>query len=132
MWIRRNKFLTSLMKESCTFYHVLGDLVSLYYCLLYWEGYFHTIIYLVCSFLNLNIQAETSKHKGRLDLLAATKDFLYLMEFKLNDTAQNALTQIKSSQYALSYKNSPKRIFLVGIGFSKEERKIKRFYKSKK
>jgi len=89
-----------------------------------WEGYFQTIIYLVCSFLNLNIQAETSKHKGRYDLLAETEDYLYLMEFKLEDSAKNAIAQIKSKQYALSYKNSPKRILFVGIGFSKEERNV--------
>ena len=89
-----------------------------------WEGYFQTIIYLICSFLNLNIQTEVTKNIGRLDLLATTDDFLYLMEFKLEESAKDAIAQIKSRQYAQSYRNSTKRILLVGIGFSKKERNV--------
>ena len=89
-----------------------------------WEGYFQTIIYLVCAFLNLTVQAEVTKHKGRIDLLAATEDFLYLMEFKLEESAATAIAQIKAREYAQAYKNSPKRVFLVGVGFGKEERNV--------
>jgi len=89
-----------------------------------WEGYFQTIVYLICAFLNLSVQTEITKHKGRLDLLASTTDFLYLMEFKLDETAENAIAQIKSREYAHAYKNSPKKVVLVGINFSKEERNV--------
>ena len=89
-----------------------------------WEGYFQTIIYLICTFLKLEVQTEITKHKGRLDLIAETGDFLYLMEFKLAEPAKDAIAQIKSRQYAQSYKNSPKKIILIGIGFSKEERNV--------
>ena len=89
-----------------------------------WEGYFQTIVYLICAFLNLSVQTEITKHKGRLDLLASTEDFLYLMEFKLDETAENAIAQIKSRQYADAYKNSPKKIILVGISFSKAARNV--------
>jgi len=89
-----------------------------------WEGYFQTIIYLICTFLNLHVQTEITKHQGRLDLLVETDDFLYLMEFKLDEPAENAIAQIKSRKYVQSYKNSPKTILLVGIGFSKEERNV--------
>ena len=89
-----------------------------------WEDYFQTIVYLICSFLNLAVQTEITKHKGRLDLLAYTEQYLYLMEFKLDETAKDAIAQIKSRKYAQSYKNSPKIIFLVGINFSKEERNV--------
>lgn len=89
-----------------------------------WEGYFHTIIYLVTSFMGLHVQAEITKHQGRLDLLVETDDFLYLMEFKLDEPVQNAIQQIKDRKYAAAYKNSPKTVYLVGIGFSKEERNV--------
>ena len=89
-----------------------------------WEGYFQTVVYLICSFLNLSVQTEITKHKGRLDLLASTKDFLYFMEFKLEETAKDAIAQIKSRQYTAAYKNAPKKIILVGINFSKEERNV--------
>lgn len=89
-----------------------------------WEGYFQTIIYLVTSFMGLYVQTEITKHKGRLDLLAETDDFLYIMEFKLEESAKNALQQIKSRKYAAAYQNSPKTIYFVGINFSKEERNV--------
>lgn len=89
-----------------------------------WEGYFQTIIYLVTSFMGMHVQSEVTKHKGRLDLLVETDDYLYIMEFKLDEPVKNALQQIKNRKYAAAYKNSPKTVFLVGIGFSKEERNV--------
>ena len=89
-----------------------------------WEGYFQTIIYLITSFLGFSVQAEVTKHKGRLDLIAETGDFLYIMEFKLEEPAKDAIAQIKSREYAMAYYNSSKRVFLVGVGFSKSQRNV--------
>lgn len=89
-----------------------------------WEGYFQTIIYLVTSFMGMYVQSEITKHKGRLDLLVETDNYLYIMEFKLDEPVKNAIEQIKNRQYTAAYKNSPKTVYLVGIGFSKEERNV--------
>ncbi|MEM0991676.1 MAG: AAA family ATPase [Bacteroidota bacterium] len=89
-----------------------------------WEGYFHTIIYLVTTFMNLNVQSEITKHKGRLDLLIEADEHLYLMEFKLDESTENAIEQIKHRKYAAAYQNSPKVVHLVGINFSKKERNV--------
>ncbi|MEM0992798.1 MAG: AAA family ATPase [Bacteroidota bacterium] len=89
-----------------------------------WEGYFHTIIYLVTSFMGYHVQSEITKHKGRLDLLVETEARLYLMEFKLNEPIENAIEQIKNRAYAAAYKNSAKTVYLVGISFSKAERNL--------
>ena len=89
-----------------------------------WEGYFHTIVYLITSFMGLYVQSEITKHKGRLDLLAEADDFIYLMEFKLGGQAAAAIQQIKDMEYAASLKGSKKTAYLVGINFSKEERNV--------
>ncbi|MEM8524381.1 MAG: AAA family ATPase [Bacteroidota bacterium] len=89
-----------------------------------WEGYFHTVIYLVTTFMGLYVQSEITKHKGRLDLLVETEDYLYLMEFKLDEPIENAITQIKNREYAAAYKNASKPVYLVGISFSKTERNV--------
>ena len=89
-----------------------------------WEGYFQTIIYLITSFMGLYVQTEITKHQGRLDLLAETEDYFYLMEFKLEESAENAIEQIKQRKYAAAYKNTNKTVYLVGINFSKEERNV--------
>ena len=89
-----------------------------------WEGYFHTIIYLIMTFLSLDVQSEVTKHKGRLDLSVQTPKFLYLMEFKLDKPAENAIEQIKEREYIQSYMNVEKTIYLVGVGFSQTERNV--------
>lgn len=91
---------------------------------LMWEGYFHSIIYLLLSYMEVDVKAELTQHKGRLDLLAETADFLYVMEFKLDGSTQRALEQIKEKAYPDSFKNSPKTVYLVGINFSKTERNV--------
>jgi hypothetical protein len=89
-----------------------------------WEGYFQTIIYLVTSYMDMTVQSEVTKHKGRLDLIAESEGFIYLMEFKLDEKATNAMEQIKNRKYAAAYKNATKTVFLVGVNFSKEERNV--------
>lgn len=89
-----------------------------------WEGYFQTIIYLVTSYMDLSVRSEVTKHKGRFDLIAESDHFIYLMELKLDETAAKAIEQIKNQEYAAAYLNSTKKIFLVGVNFSKEERNV--------
>lgn len=89
-----------------------------------WEGYFQTIIYLVTAYMDLSVRSEVTKHKGRLDIVAETDNYIYLMELKLDETSTDAIKQIKNREYAISYKNAVKKVFLVGISFSKEERNV--------
>jgi Holliday junction resolvase-like predicted endonuclease len=74
--------------------------------------------------MDMTVQSEMTKHKGRLDLIAQTNDFIYLMEFKLDGNSADAIEQIKNREYAAAYANSNKKIFLVGVNFSKEERNV--------
>lgn len=90
-----------------------------------WEGYFQTVIYLVTNFLGLAVKSEITHHKGRLDLLVEADDYLYLMEFKLEEDAADAIEQIKSREYVNSYRNSSKTVILLGVSFDKEERNVK-------
>lgn len=89
-----------------------------------WEGYFHAILYVITSYMSMSVKAEVQNNKGRIDLIAEVKDFVYLMEFKLDGTSENAIEQIKNREYAATYKNSTKKVFLVGVNFSKEERNV--------
>ena len=59
----------------------------------------------------MTVQSEMTKHKGRLDLIAQTNDFIYLMEFKLDGNSVDAIEQIKNREYAAAYANSNKKIF---------------------
>jgi hypothetical protein len=49
---------------------------------------------------------------------------IYIIEFKLDKPASEAMEQIKGKDYAGKYALSGKRITLIGISFSSEKRTI--------
>ena len=89
-----------------------------------WEGYFQTVVYLVLQYIGVNIQCEITKHKGWLDAVIEVENYVYIMEYKLED-AQAALKQIKEQKYAHSYRNTPKEVVLMGVTFDRAKKEIK-------
>lgn len=49
-------------------------------------------------------------------------DTIYVMELKINGTAQDGLDQIDQKGYAQRYATDGRRIVKVGMGFSVEKR----------
>ncbi len=56
-----------------------------------------------------------------------TGDFIYLIEFKVDMPTEKALAQIKARGYAEKYQAKGKKIVLIGIGFSREEKNVTEF-----
>ena len=63
----------------------------------------------------------------RADCVLKTADTVYIFEFKLsgNGSAEDALNQIKTQEYAVPYKASGQKIVLIGAGFDEEKRTIR-------
>ncbi len=78
--------------------------------------------------LGVKIQAEVKTNTGRIDAVIETDTHTYIFEFKLFDTSQNALKQIKDKKYFEKYLLNKKQIVLIGVGFDKETRNIKDDY----
>ena len=91
------------------------------------EKYYQTIFYTVFNVLGSMIEAEARTNSGRIDALIKSDNFIYIFEFKLNGTAEEALQQIEDKQYALPYANDPRKLFKIGVEFSKEIRNIDRW-----
>ena len=72
--------------------------------------------------LNVYVQTQVKCARGRADMVVFMPDAIYVMELKLNGTAQDALDQIEEKGYASRYATDPRRIVKVGIGFSVEKR----------
>ena len=70
------------------------------------------------------IDAEYRTSDGRIDLLLKTDDYIYVMELKLNGTAVDAIAQIDSRDYTLPFRSGGRKIFKIGISFSKKTRNI--------
>ena len=86
------------------------------------EGFYEWSFYLIFSMLNVYVQTQVKCARGRADMVVFMPDAIYVMELKLNGTAQDALDQIEEKGYAARYATDPRRIVKVGIGFSVEKR----------
>ena len=88
------------------------------------EAFFQAILYTIFNMLNFTIRAEARTARGRVDLLVSTKTTIFVMELKIDQSAEKALEQIDAKDYTLPYKHDGRRIFKVGINFSTEKRTV--------
>lgn len=84
------------------------------------EFYYHSLIYLVFFYLGEYIDSEVSTNDGRLDAVVKTTKYIYVLEFKLDESGQIALEQIKHKGYAEKYYADDREKVLMGINFSSE------------
>jgi hypothetical protein len=89
------------------------------------EAYFHAVIFLTFTLLSYDIRAKVFAGLGRADAVVHTPDRIWLFEFKLNGTAEDAMKQIEDRQYAQKYAATKKEMALVGLSFDAKKRMIK-------
>ena len=88
------------------------------------EENYQNIIYSVFRLLGAEIHNEVHINNGRIDTVVVNRHHVYIFEFKMDQPAKVAITQIKENGYALPYINGGKPITLIGINFSRKERNI--------
>lgn len=89
------------------------------------ESYYHSIIFLTFKLLGFYIDSEVHTADGRIDAVVKTPTHIYILEFKVNDTAENAIKQIREKNYAQKYLNENKKIVLIGVAC--QEKTIKEY-----
>ena len=95
-------------------YQIIGDA----------EKYFHNAVYIIFKMLGFYVEVEHATTDGRIDLLIKTGNYIYIMEFKINSSADAALQQIEDKQYAKPFANTDKTIYKIGVNFSTKTRRI--------
>ena len=88
------------------------------------ECYYQTIFYMIFWLANLPIQVETATATGRIDATLATQTHRYIFEFKIKESAQDALDQIKSRGYYRQFLHEPRKIVFIGVKFDLHKRAI--------
>ena len=91
------------------------------------ELHYQNVLFIVFKLLGFYVQAEYHTSHGRIDLVLKTKDYVYVMEFKLDGTAEEALQQIEDKQYALPFATDPRRVYKVGVNFNNRMRNIEKW-----
>jgi hypothetical protein len=88
------------------------------------EHFYHAIIHLTFTLLGVYIQSEVQTSDGRMDALIRLQDYVYCIEFKLDESAEKALKQIKDKGYLQPFSQEHKKLIAIGINFSSETKKV--------
>ena len=91
------------------------------------EKDFQNTLYLIFTMLGYNVQVEQATSQGRIDITIQTKDYIYIIELKLDKTAEEALRQIKDNQYARPFQSDKRKLYLIGVNFSSETRTVEKW-----
>jgi hypothetical protein len=109
------KRLSSLFAD--TPYELIKDL----------ENHYQNVLFIVARLMGLYVKAEYHTSEGRIDLVLQTDTYTYVMEFKLDGTAEEALAQINDKNYALPFAVGNRKVVKIGVNFSSATRNIERW-----
>ena len=85
------------------------------------ERYFQYTFYLIMRLISVyTVYTEKVQSQGRVDCVVETPQYVYIFEFKLDGTADEALSQIEDKGYAREYSADARRVFKIGASFSSE------------
>lgn len=88
------------------------------------EKYYQSVLYAVFSMVYDTVAMEEPTNLGRADMVLKLEDKIYLIETKINQSAENAVEQIKAKGYPQKFAEADKEIILIGVNFSTEIRNI--------
>ena len=87
-------------------------------------GFYEYSFYLIFSMLNVYVKTQVKCAGGRTDVVVWMPDTIYVMELKVNGTAEDAIHQIEERGYALPYEQEGRCIVKIGISFSLETKTV--------
>lgn len=91
------------------------------------ERHYQVVFYLVFKLMGQFVETEVRSARGRADAIVKTADYIYVFEFKLYGTAEEALRQIDDKGYLLPYTAGDRKLIKAGVQFSEEERNLSRW-----
>ena len=86
------------------------------------EKHYQTIFYLFFRLMGQYIDVEVDTSVGRADAVVKLADTIYVFEFKVDGTPEEA--QINSKGYAIDYEAGNRKIIKVGVNFDSATRTI--------
>lgn len=88
------------------------------------ELYFQNALYLVFKIMGFYTQVEFPTSDGRMDVIIPTSAYIYIIECKLDGSAEEALQQIESKKYAAPFAMDKRTVIKLGINFSSKTRGV--------
>ena len=90
----------------------------------YIERDFQNVIYIFFLLMGQPTYSEVQNNLGRADCIVETDNYVYLFEFKVESSAEEALAQIKAHEYATRYAADRREVICVGVNFGRRKRNI--------
>jgi hypothetical protein len=88
------------------------------------EHFYHSLVHLHFRYLGLLMDSEVHTSDGRMDAVVKTDTHIYILEFKIDQSADIALNQIKNKLYYPKYATENKIVVGIGINFDTEKRAV--------
>ena len=90
-----------------------------------YEEHYQQELFIIFTLLtHFVVDVEVHTPNGRVDVVMETEDTLYLIELKLNQSAQAAMQQINLKQYDQRFARCGKPIVKVGVNFDAKKGNI--------
>jgi hypothetical protein len=74
--------------------------------------------------LGFRAEAEVQTNQGRIDAVVELPDHIFIFEFKLDGSEEEALKQIKDKEYYQKYQLKGKPMTLIGANFASAQRQV--------
>jgi hypothetical protein len=84
------------------------------------EKHFQTILYVMFTWLGFYTEVEVNTAVGRTDVVIKNAKNIFVIELKVDGTAEEALAQINSKNYAIPYKYDGREVVKIGVNISSE------------
>lgn len=82
------------------------------------EDNYRNIVWLLTTLCGTETLAERHSYRGRSDLEVKIPDFIYIFEFKYNESVEAAMSQLHERDYAGHYALNRRPVYLIGANFS--------------
>ena len=106
---------------KCFFENIPYDLHVKY------EKYYQSLFYSVFLMLRTRVFSEVKTARGRIDAVVETPKFVYVFEFKIRGTSEEALAQIEEKGYAAKFASDPRKLYKIGCAFDWDARNLGRW-----
>ena len=91
------------------------------------ELHYQNVLFIVFRLMGFFTHAEYHTSQGRIDMVVKTPQYIYVMEFKFEGSAEDAIAQIESRNYALPFMSDGRKVYKIGVNFSGETRNIEKW-----
>ena len=88
------------------------------------EATYHALFLVLLEGMGIRARAEEQTNIGRIDLIVEIEKIIYIFEFKLDKSAEDALSQIAIKNYKEKYLNNYQLIIAVGVNFSSKTHNV--------